>query len=95
VFFTVATAASYGLSFGLTQGQKSVLALGMSTRNLGAAFAPLFAITGIDERAIVMVALGVPMQTIFRCLRHVGSGAAPKSLNGVRRRPLLDNGGAA
>jgi BASS family bile acid:Na+ symporter len=50
VFFTVATAASYGLSFGLTQGQKSVLALGISTRNLGAAFAPLFAITGIDQR---------------------------------------------
>jgi bile acid:Na+ symporter, BASS family len=68
VFFTVATAASYGLSFGLTQGQKSVLALGMSTRNLGAAFAPLFAITGIDQRAVVMVALGVPMQTIFSLL---------------------------
>jgi BASS family bile acid:Na+ symporter len=40
----------------------------MSTRNLGAAFAPLFAITGIDQRAIVMVALGVPMQTIFSLL---------------------------
>ena len=68
LFFSVATAASYGLSFGLPQPQKSVLALGMSTRNLGAAFAPLFAIADVDQRAIVMVALGVPMQTIFSLL---------------------------
>jgi bile acid:Na+ symporter, BASS family len=40
----------------------------MSTRNLGAAFAPLFAIADVDQRAIVMVALGVPMQTIFSLL---------------------------
>ena len=56
LFFLVATAATYGLSFGLPQAQKSVLALGMSTRNLGAAFAPLFAVADIDQRAIVMVA---------------------------------------
>jgi len=68
LFFSVATAASYWLSFGLPQTQKSVLALGMSTRNLGAAFAPLFAIADVDQRAIVMVALGVPMQTIFSLL---------------------------
>ncbi len=68
LFFSVATAATYGLSFGLPQGQKSVLALGMSTRNLGAAFAPLFAVPDIDQRAIVMVAIGVPMQTIASLL---------------------------
>jgi BASS family bile acid:Na+ symporter len=68
LFFSVATAATYRLSFGLPQTQKSVLALGMSTRNLGAAFAPLFAIGDIDQRAIVMVAIGVPMQTIFSLL---------------------------
>jgi len=68
LFFSVATAATYGLSFGLPQDQKSVLALGMSTRNLGAAFAPLFAVPDIDQRAIVMVAIGVPMQTIASLL---------------------------
>lgn len=68
LFFTIATTASYYLSPGLTHGQKSVLSLGMSTRNLGAAFAPLFAISSVDQRAIVMVALGVPMQTIFSLL---------------------------
>ena len=38
--------------------------LDLCTRNLGAAFAPLFAVGGVNERAIVMVALGVPLQTI-------------------------------
>ncbi len=68
LFFAVATAAPYFLSPGLTQGQKSVLSLGMSTRQLGAALAPLFAVSGVDQRAMVMVALGVPMQTIFSLL---------------------------
>jgi bile acid:Na+ symporter, BASS family len=40
----------------------------MATRNLGAAFAPLFAVADADQRAIVMVALGVPMQTMFSLL---------------------------
>lgn len=68
LFFSVATVATYGLSFGLPQAQKSVLTLGMSTRNLGAAIAPLFAIYDIDQRAIVMVAIGIPMQTIASLL---------------------------
>lgn len=68
LFFLVAITATYALSFGLPQAQKSVLTLGMSTRNLGAALAPLFAIPGVDQRAIVMVAIGVPMQTIASLL---------------------------
>ncbi|MCX6983241.1 MAG: hypothetical protein NT118_00630 [Lentisphaerae bacterium] len=65
IFFSIVTAASYGLAFGLPQTQKSVLSLGLCTRNLGAALAPLFTAPGIDEQAIVMVVLGVPMQIIF------------------------------
>ena len=68
LFFSAATAAAYALSFGLPQAQKSVLALGMSTRNIGAAIAPLFAIPDVDQRAIVMVVIGVPMQTIASLL---------------------------
>jgi BASS family bile acid:Na+ symporter len=64
LFFSIATIASYFLSFGLPQNQKSVLSLGMATRNIGAALAPLFALSTIDQRAIVMVAIGVPMQTL-------------------------------
>ncbi|MBP7937552.1 MAG: bile acid:sodium symporter [Phycisphaerae bacterium] len=68
LFFSAATAGPYFLSFGLPQSQKSVLALGMATRNLGAAFAPLFAVRDVDQRAIVMVALGVLMQATFSFL---------------------------
>ena len=65
IFFTLATVAPYLLSFGLPRAQRTVMSLGMATRNLGAAFAPLFAIPGVDQRAIVMVALGVVMQATF------------------------------
>ena len=77
IFFAVVTAGSYALAFGLPQNQKSVLGLGLCTRNLGAAFAPLFAAAGVDERAIVMVALGVPLQTIaaFIAARMFGARA--------------------
>ncbi len=64
IFYAAVTGGAYALGFGLPQDRKSVLALGVCTRNLGAAFAPLFAVSGTDERAIVMVALGVPLQTI-------------------------------
>ncbi len=74
LFFTISTIGSYVFSFGLLPGQKSVISLGMATRNLGAAFAPLFAIPHVDRRAIVMVALGVPMQTIFSLLTAVWLG---------------------
>ncbi|PTR17346.1 BASS family bile acid:Na+ symporter [Nitrosospira sp. Nsp2] len=68
LFFLVATTATYALSFGLPQAQKSVLTLGISTRNLGAALVPLFAIPDVDQRAIIMVAIGIPMQTIASLL---------------------------
>jgi bile acid:Na+ symporter, BASS family len=65
VFFALATVAPYLLSFGLPRAQRAVVSLGMATRNLGAAFAPLFAVKDVDQRAIVMVALGVIMQAAF------------------------------
>ena len=68
LFFSVTIAATYGLSFGLPETQRSVLALGMSTRNLGAALAPLLSVQDVDQYAIVMVAIGVPMQIITSIL---------------------------
>ena len=65
LFFAIATVAPYLLSFGLASEQRTVLSLGMATRNLGAAFAPLFTASGVDQRSIVMVALGVIMQATF------------------------------
>jgi bile acid:Na+ symporter, BASS family len=65
LFFSVAAIGPYLLSFGVPQGQKIVLSLGMCTRNIGAALAPLFAVPDVDQRAIVMVAFGVLMQATF------------------------------
>ena len=65
LFFSAATVLPYALGFGLPRGQRIVLSLGLATRNLGAAFAPLFAVPGADQRAVVVVALGVLMQAAF------------------------------
>jgi BASS family bile acid:Na+ symporter len=65
LFFSVASVGPYLLGFGLPQGQKIVLSLGMCTRNIGAALAPLFAVPDVDQRAIVMVSFGVLMQAAF------------------------------
>jgi BASS family bile acid:Na+ symporter len=68
LFYILATGVTFGMCVGLPEEQKSVLALGICTRNLGAAFAPLFSVAAVDERAIIMVALGVPLQTIAAVL---------------------------
>jgi BASS family bile acid:Na+ symporter len=63
LFFLIVTAFSYLDARGLPQSRRSVLGLGVCTRNAGAALAPLFSVASADERAIVMVVLGgVPMQ---------------------------------
>jgi BASS family bile acid:Na+ symporter len=61
VFFTAITVASYALGFGMPRTQKSVIALGISTRNVGAAMAPLLVAEGVDNNTVVMVTLGIPM----------------------------------
>jgi len=68
IFFTVITAASYALGFGMPRGQKSVLSLGICTRNCGSALAPLFVAQGVDQSAIVMVTLGIPMMFGFAAI---------------------------
>ena len=65
LFFSAATILPYFLSPGLADSRKSVLSLGMATRNLGAAFAPLFTAHTENRNAIVMVAFGVLMQASF------------------------------
>ncbi len=59
LYYAVLMAASYGLGFGLSPGQKSVIALGIGTRNTGAALAPLLAVAGTDQRAVVMCLLSI------------------------------------
>jgi bile acid:Na+ symporter, BASS family len=65
LFFTLTIVASYALAFGIPPRRKSVLTLGLSTRNCGAALAPLFVATDVAPEATVMVSLGIPMMALF------------------------------
>jgi BASS family bile acid:Na+ symporter len=67
LFVGVVTLATDRLGFGLKQRQRSVLTIGMCTRNLGAAIAPLMTIQA-DSRSVVMVSLGIPVTLIFSFL---------------------------
>ena len=65
IFFTVIMLGTYFLGFGLNYKQKIVLSIGNSTRNLGAAIAPLFAATAIAPDAIIIIVLSLPVMIIF------------------------------
>jgi len=65
LFFTLTIVASYALAFGVPPRRKSVLTLGLSTRNCGAALAPLLVATDVAPEATVMVTLGIPMMVLF------------------------------
>jgi BASS family bile acid:Na+ symporter len=70
LYYCLLGAAAYGLAFGLSHEKKSALVLGLCTRNVGAAMAPLLSAPSTDQRATVMCILAV-----FITL-GVGSGAA-------------------
>jgi BASS family bile acid:Na+ symporter len=64
LFCALATAGPYFFGADLAYKRKSVLSLGVCTRNIGAAIAPLLAAAGTDRRAIAMCALGVPITVV-------------------------------
>jgi bile acid:Na+ symporter, BASS family len=68
LFYTLTIVGSYALAFGVPPRRKSVLTLGLSTRNCGAALAPLFVVPDIAPEATVMVTLGIPMMALFSVL---------------------------
>jgi BASS family bile acid:Na+ symporter len=68
LFYSVVTVASYAVGFGMPRQQKSVIALGICTRNCGSALAPLFVAPDVDQSAIVMVTLGIPMMFGFAAI---------------------------
>ncbi len=65
VFFFILTSFPYWFGFGLGHDQKMILSIGMSTRNLGAALAPILSVELLDQRAIIMVGLGLPVMLLF------------------------------
>jgi BASS family bile acid:Na+ symporter len=64
LFFAVITVLSYNIGFGLKQGQRSTMALGMCTRNIAAVFAAFFGITDPPPGLFVMIVLVVPLALI-------------------------------
>ena len=80
LYYAIVTAAAYGLGFGLPPSQKSVLALGLCTRNVGAAVAPLMAVPGTDQRAIVMCCLAM----VITIVMGIGAAAVFARLAPVR-----------
>jgi BASS family bile acid:Na+ symporter len=80
LYIALITVGSYVLGIGLRREQKCVLGLGVCTRNAGAAIAPLFTSPGVDERAIIMVGLVVPIMVVAALIaawRMAGGPAAP------------------
>jgi BASS family bile acid:Na+ symporter len=59
LYYCALAAGVYGFSPGLSHEKKSTLALGLCTRNVGAAMAPLLSAFSSDERATVMCVLAV------------------------------------
>ncbi|NEX22364.1 hypothetical protein G3480_18980 [Thiorhodococcus mannitoliphagus] len=76
LYFVVLAVLSYWFAFGLDYPKRIVLSTGMTTRNLGAAIAPLFATGGTDQQAMIMVVLGLPIMVAAALLaaRWFGRG---------------------
>jgi BASS family bile acid:Na+ symporter len=64
LLFSLITLISYKVGFGLKQGQRSAMALGMCTRNIAAVFVAYFGITNPDPGVFVMIVLVVPLALI-------------------------------
>jgi bile acid:Na+ symporter, BASS family len=79
LFFTLTIVGSYALAFGVPPVRKSVMTLGLSTRNVGAALAPLLVATDAAPETTVMVTLGIPMMGLFSFIaaRVFGGRHAP------------------
>lgn len=59
---------TYLFGFGMSSGQKSVMALGMGTRNIAAVLAAALAIPDADERIVVMVVMWTLWSVVLAAL---------------------------
>jgi bile acid:Na+ symporter, BASS family len=71
IYFAAITALPYWIGFGLPHDPRIVLSCGMATRNIGVALAPLLSSAKVDQRAIVLVVLGLPGASFL--FRHTAS----------------------
>ena len=68
VFMIVMAVVPYLIGFGLKQNQRSVMAIGMSSRNISAGFVAFFGITNPPVGMFLMVLLVVPLHVIIGLL---------------------------
>lgn len=59
LYYCLLAAAAYSLGFGLSHRKRSTLVLGLCTRNVGAAMAPLLSAPSSDQGATVMCVMAV------------------------------------
>lgn len=82
IYYCGLAVCSYGLSFGLPYDKRSVVTLGVSTRNVGAALAPLSAVPDADPRSSTMCILAA-------CITLLVGFAVAKLLNRLAPPPVL------
>ena len=68
IFMVVMAVLPYLIGFGLKQNQRSVMALGQSSRNISAGFVAFFGISNAPEGMFLMVLLVVPLHVIIGLL---------------------------
>ncbi len=62
LFYVILTAAAYASTFGMPMAQRSVLSIGICSRNSGPAFATALSIPNLDGRSLVMCGLAILVQ---------------------------------
>jgi bile acid:Na+ symporter, BASS family len=67
-FMVVMAVVPYVVGFGLKQNQRSVMAIGMSSRNISAGFVAFYGITNPPDGMFLMVLLVVPIHVIIGLL---------------------------
>jgi BASS family bile acid:Na+ symporter len=65
LYYALLGVAAYLLGFGLSYEQKAPMTLGICTRNVGPAIAPLFAVAGAPQGAITMCILAIFLGAIL------------------------------
>ena len=68
IFMVVMAILPYVIGFGLKQNQRSVMALGQSSRNISAGFVAFFGISNAPDGMFLMVLLVVPLHVIIGLL---------------------------
>jgi len=65
LFFAIVAAATYFTAVGMRHEERIVLSVGLTTRNIGAALAPLLAVPDTGQEAALMVVLALPLMVVF------------------------------